>query len=117
MLRKIPRTRTAMITGWAVDPNCRFRYQCDAAFPLSDHADFNDLIKMVKAVNPARVYTLHGFAADFASTLGRMGYDARALSQDEQLVLPLLQESAASKLKTKGPTTAAITREDLSPVI
>ncbi len=104
MLRKIPRTRTAMITGWAVDPNCRFRYQCDAAFPLSDHADFNDLIKMVKAVNPKRVYTLHGFAADFASTLCRMGHNARALSQDEQLVLPLLQESTGSKIKSNSPT-------------
>ena len=29
-----------MISGWAVDPNARYRYQVDAAFPLSDHADY-----------------------------------------------------------------------------
>ncbi|MFM9030801.1 MAG: DNA ligase, partial [Opitutaceae bacterium] len=61
-LRKIPRRRTAAITGWAMDPNATFRYQCDAAFPLSDHADFPDLLRFVEAVNPRRVLTLHGFA-------------------------------------------------------
>ena len=96
MLRKIPKARTAIITGWAVDPNCRYRYQCDAAFPLSDHADFNDLLKMVEAVKPKQVYTLHGFAADFAATLRGMGFQARAISQDEQLVLPIHQEARQS---------------------
>jgi DNA ligase-1 len=27
-----------MISGWAVEPNAIYRYQVDAAFPLSDHA-------------------------------------------------------------------------------
>jgi DNA ligase-1 len=42
MLEKIPDKRVAMISGWAVDPNARYRYQVDAAFPLSDHADYTD---------------------------------------------------------------------------
>ena len=81
--------RRAMITGWAIDPGCRFRYQCDAAFPLSDHADFPDLIEFVQQVQPQRVFTLHGFAADFAGTLRGLGFDARALGMDEQLELVL----------------------------
>jgi DNA ligase-1 len=89
MLRNLGKTRTAILTGWAVDPNCRFRYQCDVAFPLSDHADFPDLVEMVKQVQPKKVYTLHGFAADFAQTLRHLGYDAQALSQDEQLALAI----------------------------
>lgn len=84
MLRKLGKIRTAMLTGWAVDPNCRYRYQCDAAFPISDHADFPDLVEMVKRVQPKKVYTLHGFAADFAQTLREHGYEARALSEQEQ---------------------------------
>ena len=84
-LRKLGRARTAVLTGWAVDPNCRFRSGTDAAFPLSDHADFPDLIEMVKQVAPKKVYTLHGFAADFAQTLRDLGFDARALSEDEQM--------------------------------
>jgi ATP-dependent DNA ligase I len=88
-LRKIGRVRTSVLTGWAVDPNCRFRYQTDAAFPLSDHADFPELVEFVKRVGPRHVYTLHGFAGDFAQTLREMGFDAQALSEEEQLTLPL----------------------------
>src|SRR6266567_1539285 len=57
-LRNLGKTRTAILTGWAVDANCRFRYQCEAAFPLSDHADFTDLIEMVKRVQPKKILTL-----------------------------------------------------------
>ena len=63
MLEKIGRKRVAMISGWAVDPNAIYRYQVDAAFPLSDHADYNDLLRYVELVRPKRVLTLHGFAA------------------------------------------------------
>ena len=92
-LRKLGRVRAAVLTGWAVDPNCRFRYQADAAFPLSDHADFPDLVEFVKRVAPKKAFTLHGFAADFAQTLREMGFDARALSEEEQLALPLSGET------------------------
>ncbi|MBM3840332.1 MAG: ATP-dependent DNA ligase [Verrucomicrobia bacterium] len=96
MLQKLRPVRTAILTGWAVDANCRFRYRADAAFALSDHADFPDLIEMVKRVNPKKVYTLHGFAADFAQTLREMGCDAEALSQEEQLTLPLPPRSRST---------------------
>jgi DNA ligase-1 len=82
-------TRSAIITGWAMEPSCRFRSQTDAAFPLSDHADFTELIQMVKRVAPKKVLTLHGFAADFAQAVRRLGLEAQALSENEQLVLPL----------------------------
>lgn len=51
-LREAVPIRTAVVTGWAVDSSCRFRCQTDAAFPLSDHADFPDLLEMVKQVAP-----------------------------------------------------------------
>jgi DNA ligase-1 len=89
MLRNLGKHRTAVLTGWAVDLNCRYQYRADAAFPISDHADFPDLIDFVKQVNPKRVLTLHGFAADFAQTLRELGYDAQALSEDEQMTLGL----------------------------
>jgi len=101
MLRNLGKIRSAILTGWAVDPNCRFRYQCDAAFPLSDHADFPDLIELVKKVNPRRVLTLHGFAADFAQTLGDLGYDASPLSEDEQFTLALGVDSRGSRNQRK----------------
>jgi DNA ligase-1 len=88
-LKKIPRRRTAVITGWALDPGAPFRYQCDAAFPLSDHADFNDLLRFVELVRPRLVLTLHGFAADFARTLRERGVEAWALTEANQMELAL----------------------------
>ncbi len=89
MLEKIPRKRVAMISGWAVDPNARYRYQVDAAFPLSDHADYTDLVRYVELVQPKRVLTLHGFAAEFARDLRERGFEAWALSEENQLELTL----------------------------
>lgn len=99
MLSNLGKKRAAILTGWAVDSSCRFRYQCDAAFPLSDHADFPDLIEMVRQVQPGKIYTLHGFAADFAQTMRDMGRDAQALSEDEQLSLAIDVEKRATKVQ------------------
>src|SRR6184192_2527518 len=89
MLERIPRKRVAMISGWAVDPNAVYRYQIDAAFALSDHADYDDLLRYVELVQPRRVFTLHGFAAAFACDLRARGVEAWALSQENQMELHL----------------------------
>jgi DNA ligase 1 len=89
MIEKIRRKRVAMISGWAVDPNAVYRYQVDAAFPLSDHADYKDLVRYVDLVQPKRVFTLHGFAADFARDLRERGVEAWALSEENQMELKL----------------------------
>ena len=67
--------RTAMLTGWAMDRNCRYRYRVDEAIPLSDHADFQELLSLVRQAGPKKVYTVHGFP-DFAKHLRLLGYDA-----------------------------------------
>jgi len=84
LLRSLPLCRTAVLTGWAINPGARFRYQCDHVFAWSDHADYPDLLRYVELVQPRRILTLHGFAADFAQTLRKRGVDARALSEQEQ---------------------------------
>jgi len=88
-LRRIPAQRTAMVSGWALDRATIFRHRCDAAFPLSDHADYPELLQLVDLVRPKRVLTLHGFAADFARDLRRRGIEAWAISEHNQLELPL----------------------------
>src|SRR5207248_10518238 len=90
MLEKIARKRVAMISGWGVDPTAIYRYQVDAVFPLSDHADYDDLIRYVNLVRPKRVLTLHGFAAEFARDLReKIGVEAWALSEENQMELSL----------------------------
>lgn len=108
-LKNIPRRRTAVITGWALDPGAIYRYQCDAAFPLSDHADFPDLLRFVEAVQPKRVLTLHGFAQEFALTLRERGIEAWAVGEDNQLELGIRGTSSPSR-------TPATSDSKLSPL-
>jgi ATP-dependent DNA ligase I len=102
MLEKIARKRVAMISGWAVDPNSIYRYQVDAAFALSDHADYNDLLRYVEFVTPRRVFTLHGFAASFARDLRDRGTEAWALSEENQMEFTLPQIPARPSVRTSG---------------
>ena len=89
MLQKIKARRTAMLTGWALTPGAVHRYQTDACFPLSDHADYPDLLRYVELVKPRRVLTLHGYAAAFARDLRARGIEAWALSEENQMELTL----------------------------
>jgi DNA ligase 1 len=89
LIQRIKPRRTAILTGWALNPGAVHRYQCDAAFPLSDHADYPDLIRYVQLVQPKRVLTLHGYAREFAEDLRRRGIEAWALGEDNQLELPI----------------------------
>ena len=84
-LERLAPRRTAMITGWAVDSSTKYRTGCDAAFPLSDHADFPELLEFVERVQPRRVITVHGFAAEFAQTLRARGVEALAIGKENQL--------------------------------
>lgn len=81
--------RLAVASGWALDPSCRFRLGVHAAFPLSNHADYNELVRLVECLEPRLIVTLHGFAAEFARTLRAAGWNAQTLSVPEQLDLPL----------------------------
>ena len=87
--KRIRNPKTAMISGWAIDPSATYRFQCDKAFPLSDHADYLDLQSFVAKVNPKVVYTMHGFAQEFAATLREQGYEAWALGEENQLDLSI----------------------------
>ncbi len=81
--------RTAVLTGWAIDRDTRYRSQTDAAFALSDHAGYADLLRLVDQVNPRRVFTVHGFANEFAADLRSRGVEAWALGRSNQLELGL----------------------------
>jgi DNA ligase-1 len=97
MVTRIKNRRTAVLTGWALDPGATYRYQCDAAFPLTDHADYPDLVRYVELVQPKLVLTLHGFASDFARDLRERGFEAWALSQENQLELKLAHSAKPAR--------------------
>ena len=51
------KTARAFATGWALSMMGR-----SAAFPLSSHADFEQLVSFIKACSPEKVYIFTGFA-------------------------------------------------------
>lgn len=84
-VRRIRDRRLAMCTGWALTPGAKFRYQVDEVFPLSDHADYGDLLAAVEQVNPKLVLTTHGYASEFACDLRERGVEAWSLGADDQM--------------------------------
>jgi DNA ligase-1 len=88
-LKVLEKRRVAVVSGWALDRGAIYRYGCDEAFALSDHADYGELIEMVERVQPKEVRTVHGFTKEFAMDLQERGWKAWALVGDTQMVLPL----------------------------
>ncbi len=79
--------KTAALTGWAMDRSLKDRLDVDAVFPLSDHADFEELCRYAEEVSPAMTYTVLGFDEELAMHLRRRGLRAKALGGVDQLRL------------------------------
>lgn len=75
----------AIVTGWAIRMNTRET----AAFPLSSHADFNQLVEFVKDSKAKTVYSFTGFTDLFSNHLRkRLGIKSIPLPQIVQKTLP-----------------------------
>jgi len=83
---KNKRSRTAMLSGWAMGGSAIYQYGVDAAFALSDHADFPALLDYIDRAQPRKVLLNHGWR-DFVWRLRRAGIDATYLEPNEQLAL------------------------------
>ncbi|MGI0025050.1 MAG: exonuclease [Nitrososphaera sp.] len=73
---------TIGFTGWAVGSGYKYMTGLDYVMPLSDHCDYKELVHAVRVCKPEKVYTFHGFAAEFAGTLREMGFDAEPLDRN-----------------------------------
>jgi putative mRNA 3-end processing factor len=78
-IQSLPPNRTAYLSGWAQDPIRSGQFLTDAAFALSDHADFEGLTKATIATGASRVLVYHGFDQAFASHLNQLGVEAQSL--------------------------------------
>jgi len=70
-------------TGWAMDDGTRYRWGVDHALPLSDHADYDQLIEAVRRVAPREVYCTHG-PHEFVDHLRDLGFNAHPLHPPPQ---------------------------------
>jgi DNA ligase-1 len=89
LLRGLKSKRTAMLTGWALQPGSLYRYRVDEVIPMSDHADHAGLHECITRVRPKRVLTVHGYAKEFAAELRAKGIDAWCAMGGDQLELSL----------------------------
>ena len=77
-LEGLRRPISIAVTGWAVDPRWRLRLGVDYAVPLSDHADYGELLECIELVEPRVVYCTHG-PPDFVERLRKLGHNAHRL--------------------------------------
>lgn len=76
MVQTLARRRVCHLTGWAYHPGAHNIYRdCDLVLPLSDHADFDELVRTARESGASKVYTTHG-PPSFASHLRTLGIDA-----------------------------------------
>src|SRR4030065_373942 len=61
MVDELPHKKIAFLSGWGMDNGAKYSYNVDEVFPLSDHADFKELLEYVKESNPEKIYVVHGF--------------------------------------------------------
>ncbi|MDQ3516302.1 MAG: hypothetical protein M3403_05955, partial [Gemmatimonadota bacterium] len=66
--------------GWGCNPRARYMYgPCDLVLPISDHADFDDLVRTAVESGASTIYTVHGSPV-FAAHLRSMGLNAEHLA-------------------------------------
>ena len=75
-IKKFSPYSVGVCSGWMqVRGNTR-RRNADAGFALSDHADWEGLLKAVKATGAEKVFATHGFQATFSRYLNEQGIEA-----------------------------------------
>ena len=81
MIQNIERRFTIMLTGWALSRSAPYMYKgVDLILPLSDHADYDELVRLARETGASRVITMHG-PAKFAAHLRELGLNAEHLAQ------------------------------------
>lgn len=76
VIRRIPHRAEAFCSGWMMVRGARRWRSADAGFPISDHADWSELLKTVRETGAERVYVTHGQTAVFARYLNEIGIHA-----------------------------------------
>ncbi|MBU0754939.1 MAG: hypothetical protein KJ645_07345, partial [Planctomycetes bacterium] len=74
VVKNIRNSHSIAMTGWAMDGRQQSWYNSDIAFPVSDHADFDDLIRYIELSGAKKVSLIHGFE-EFAEHIKHMGIE------------------------------------------
>ena len=84
-LKRKYNTKLFAFSGWCISPDYKFRMSVDHAYPISDHADFNELLEICNKCNPDKIYTIYGDNIRFAAELRKRNFNAHPLSKQTLL--------------------------------
>jgi putative mRNA 3-end processing factor len=71
---------TSFISGWMQIRGNKRRHSVDRGFPLSDHADWDGLIKTIKETGAEEIWVTHGYTTPLVKWLSENGRDAKAVA-------------------------------------
>jgi putative mRNA 3-end processing factor len=78
-MKRFARAETGFASGWMTLRGVRRRKGYDRGFVVSDHADWNDLIRTVRETGASRVLATHGNTSVLVRYLRELGVDAQPL--------------------------------------
>ncbi|MBN2121981.1 hypothetical protein JW721_02905 [Candidatus Micrarchaeota archaeon] len=84
---------SASVSGWVQ----KYRANTHAGFPLSDHADFSDILGYIEAVNPKEVEFVHGDGSQLISALSKKSPHIKTSPASAQRTLASPSPSQAAK--------------------
>lgn len=79
-IRKMVPYVTASASGWMAFRGARRRRAIDKGFVLSDHCDWNGLLKAIEETGAEKIICTHGYTEIFSKYLRELGYIARTES-------------------------------------
>ncbi|WP_081208493.1 ligase-associated DNA damage response exonuclease [Salegentibacter sediminis] len=95
-IKKMTPYVTASASGWMIFRGARRRRAIDRGFVLSDHCDWQGLLKSIKATEASKIICTHGYTDIFSRFLCEQGYDARTVATQ--------YEGEMGELETKNET-------------
>ncbi len=81
-LRKFGDISTAFASGWMQIRGTRRRRSLDRGFVLSDHADWNGLLKSIVATGAEKIWATHGYTGPLVRWLRENGKAAEAIKTE-----------------------------------
>lgn len=92
-MKRFNQASTGFASGWMQIRGARRRRGYDRGFVVSDHADWNGLVRSIKDCGASRIYVTHGDGEALIRYLCEAGHDARPLSSLGDVALnPRLSE-------------------------
>lgn len=81
-LRRFADAATGFASGWMLDPAELARRGYHRGFVLSDHADWNGLMRTIDECGAKRIIAVHGDATELVAACRARGLDAEAWTED-----------------------------------